>query len=100
LSPDTGFRCCAVPGEKAIGFEDKVSVILIPRTVVGIGIQDQLGIGHILREIKRIHGVDNDVVVATHDERRLRDVRKVRNALSRACRAPVRFLGRACAVRF
>jgi hypothetical protein len=36
LSADTHFRGRIVRGEKAIGFEDEIFVILIPRIVVGI----------------------------------------------------------------
>src|SRR5260370_29852940 len=34
--------------QKAVCLENEVFVILIPRSVVSIGIEDQLGIGHVL----------------------------------------------------
>src|SRR6266481_4031914 len=37
--------------QKALRLENEVFVILIPRTVIGVGIQNQLGIGHVLNEI-------------------------------------------------
>jgi len=42
-------------------------MILIPRSMVGIGIQNQLGIGHVLNEIKGIHRLNNNIVVSAHD---------------------------------
>jgi hypothetical protein len=45
-------------------------VILIPRSVVGVGMEDQPGIWHVLNEIKRIQCIHNDIVVSAHDERR------------------------------
>src|SRR6202790_4650070 len=68
-------------GEEAIGLENEIFVILIPGAVVGVGIQDQLGLGHVLNEIKRIHGVNIDIVVSTHDQRRLLDVLQIGETL-------------------
>jgi hypothetical protein len=55
--------------------------------MVGVGIEDQLGIRHVLNEIKRIHCVNDDVVISAHDQRRLLDVLQIREALS-GVRAP------------
>jgi len=55
--------------------------------MVGVGIQDQLGVRHILNEIKRIHCVNDDVVISVHDQRWLLDVLQIREALS-GVRAP------------
>ena len=63
-------------------------MILIPRSMVGIGIQNQLGIGHVLNEIKGIHRVNNDIVVSADDQRRVLDVLQIREALS-GVRAPL-----------
>jgi hypothetical protein len=43
----------------------KILVILVPGSMVGVGIQNQLGVRHVLNQIERIHRVD--VVVAAHD---------------------------------
>src|SRR6266446_5620794 len=50
--------------------------------MVGVGIQDQLGVRHVLNEIKRIHCVNDYVVISAHDQRRLLDVLQIREALS------------------
>src|ERR1700676_1676686 len=68
-------------GDETIGLENEIFVILIPGAVVGVGIQDQLGLGHVLNEIKRIHGVNVDIVVSTHDQRRLLDVLQIGETL-------------------
>ena len=68
-------------GEEAIGLENEILVILIPGAVVGVGIQDQLGVGHVLYEIKRIHGVNIDIVVSAHYQRRLLDVLQIDETL-------------------
>src|SRR6266446_2742385 len=50
--------------------------------MVGVGIQDQLGVRHVLNEIQRIHCVNDYVVISAHDQRRLLDVLQIREALS------------------
>ena len=50
--------------------------------MVGVGIEDQLGIRHVLSEIKRIDCVNDDIVISAHDQRRLLDVLQIREALS------------------
>jgi hypothetical protein len=57
-------------------------VVLIPRTVVGVGIQDQFGIRHVLNEMQRIHGVNNDVVVSAHDQGGLFDILEISETLA------------------
>jgi hypothetical protein len=49
--------------------------------MVGVGIEDQLGIRHVLNEIKRIDCVNDDVVISVHDQRRLLDILQIREAL-------------------
>src|SRR6266850_6008757 len=73
--------------QKPICFKNKILVIFVPRSMVGVGIQDQLGVRHVLNEIKRIHCVNDYVVISAHDQRRLLDVLQIREALSRV-RAP------------
>ena len=81
--------------QKTACLEKQIFVILIPRSVVGIGIEDQFGIWHVLHEIKRIHCIDNDSVVAAHDERHLLDVLQIREAFSRL-RSPLGDGGNLC----
>src|SRR5713101_2036317 len=73
--------------QKPICFKNKILVILVPRSMVGVRIQDQLGVRHILNEIKRIHRVNDDVVISVYDQRRLLDVLQILEALS-GVRAP------------
>ena len=68
--------------QETVCLENEVFVILVPRSMVGVGIEDQLGVRHVLNEIKGIHRVNDDIVVAAHDERRLLDVLQIREALS------------------
>ena len=63
--------------------------------MASIGIEDQLGIWHVLSEIKRIHRIHNDIVVPAHDERRLLDVLQICEAFSRL-RAPLADGGNLC----
>src|SRR5258708_13555284 len=85
-------RCCSIAlhmprllaVQKSVCLENKVLVILVPRTVVGVGIQDQLGIRHVLNEIKRIHCVNDDVVISAYDQRRLLDVLQISETLAAA----------------
>src|SRR5579859_1284305 len=61
-------RACLLSSElyfiqEAVGLGHESLVILIPGTVIGVGIEHQLGVGQILREIERIHRVDDDVMV-------------------------------------
>ena len=55
--------------------------------MVGVGKEDQLGIRHVLSEIKRIHCVNDDVVIPVHDQSRLLDILQIREPLS-GVRAP------------
>jgi hypothetical protein len=64
----------ALASEKTVRLENEVLVMLVPRTVIGVGIQDQLGIGHILNEVKRIHGVNDDIAISAHDQGGLFDI--------------------------
>ena len=68
-----------------MGFEDEVLVILVPGSVVGIRIQDELGVRHVLHEMERVHGINDDIVVATHDEGRLLHLFQVSKTLSGVC---------------
>jgi hypothetical protein len=63
-------------------------VILIPRTVVGVGIQNQLSIRHVLNEIERIHRVHDHIVISAYDQRRLRNVFQISETLA-ACGSPI-----------
>jgi hypothetical protein len=57
-------------------------VILVPRTVVGVGIHDQLGIRHVPNEMKRVNRVNDDVVISAHDQRRLLDFLQISETLA------------------
>jgi hypothetical protein len=50
--------------------------------VVGVGIYDQLGIRHVLNEMKRVHRVNDDVVISAHDQRRLLDFPQISETLA------------------
>jgi hypothetical protein len=43
-------------------------------TMVGVGMQDQLGIRHVLNEVKRIYRVHDDVMISAHDQCLLLDI--------------------------
>src|SRR3979490_806338 len=69
--------------QETVCLENEVFVILVPRSVIGVGIEDQLGVRHVLNEIKGIHRVNNDIVVSADNQRRLLDVLQISEALSR-----------------
>src|SRR6267143_1320994 len=73
--------------QETVCLENEVFVILVPRSVIGVGIEDQLGVRHGLNEIKGIHRVNDDVVISADNQRRLLDVPQIREALS-GVRAP------------
>src|SRR6267378_7180403 len=73
--------------QETVCLENEVFVILVPRSVIGVGIEDQLGVRHGLNEIKGIHRINNDIVVSADNQRRLLDVLQIRKALS-GVRAP------------
>src|SRR5439155_19688091 len=81
--------------QKTVCLENKVFVILIPRSVVSIGIEDQLGMWHVLNQIKRIHCIHNEIVVSARDERRVLDVLQICEAFSRL-RSPLADGGNLC----
>ncbi len=45
--------------------------ILVLRAVIGVGVEDELGVRQVLLQDERVHGVDDDVVAAVHHQRRL-----------------------------
>jgi hypothetical protein len=47
--------------------------ILVLRAVIGVGVEDELGVRQVLLQDERVHGVDDDVVAAVHHQRRLAD---------------------------
>src|ERR1700730_7496552 len=47
--------------------------VLVLRAVIGGGIKDELGIRQVLLQDERVHGVDDHVLAAVHDQRRLAD---------------------------
>ena len=62
--------------EKSRDLADEVVVILIQRSVSGIGIDDQFRVRQMLRKDVGIDRFDQDVVAAVDDERGLLDVRE------------------------
>jgi hypothetical protein len=63
--------------------------------MVGVRIQDRLGVPHVLNEIKRIHGVNDDVVIWVRHQRRPLDVLQIRAEIS-GVRAPFADGGNLC----
>ena len=47
--------------------------ILVLRAVICVGIEDELGVRQLLLQDERVHGVDDHVLAAVHDQRRLAD---------------------------
>src|SRR5216683_2938290 len=52
---------------------DEQRGILVLRAVICVGIEDELGVRQVLLQDERIHGVDDHVLAAIHDQRRLAD---------------------------
>jgi hypothetical protein len=50
---------------------DEALRILVLRAVIGVRIQDQLGVGDVLLEDVRVDRVNDHVVIAIDDQRRL-----------------------------
>lgn len=53
--------------QKAVGFEHKVRMILIPRAMIGIWIQNQLCVRKVLYQVERIDRVHDHIVISAHD---------------------------------
>ena len=68
--------------QETVCLEDKVIVILVPRTMIGVGIQNQLRVRQVLCQPKRVDGVDDHVMVSADDQRRLLNVLEVCKPLS------------------
>ena len=47
--------------------------ILVLRAVICVGIEDELGVRQVLLQDERVHGVDDHVLAAVHDQSRLAD---------------------------
>ena len=47
--------------------------VMVLRAVAGVGVEDQLGVGDVLLQDERVHGVDDHVLAAVHDQRWLAD---------------------------
>src|SRR6266478_2151235 len=47
--------------------------ILVLRAVICVGIEDKLGVRQVLLQDERVHGVDDHVLAAVHDQRWLAD---------------------------
>src|SRR5260370_17649261 len=47
--------------QKPICFKNKILVILVPRSMAGVGFEDQLGIWRVLCVLESIHGVYHDL---------------------------------------
>src|SRR5258706_9921932 len=67
---------------------DEALRVLVLRTVVGVGVNDQLRIGDVLLENPGVDGVDDHVAVAVHHQSRLRDIPEV-VIRARALHAPL-----------
>ena len=47
--------------------------ILVLRAVICVGIEDEFGVRQVLLQDERVHRVDDHVLAAVHDQRRLPD---------------------------
>src|SRR5216684_556270 len=70
---ETGMRSRAFFREEHRDVSDKPFRVLVLRAVIGVRVEDQLGIGDVLLEDVRVDRVDDHVVVAVDDNRRLMD---------------------------
>jgi hypothetical protein len=52
---------------------DKELGILVLRAVICVGIKDELGVRQVLLQDERVHGVNDHVLAAVHDQRWLAD---------------------------
>src|ERR1700681_3127941 len=52
---------------------DEQRGILVLRPVIGIRVENELRVGQVLLQNKRIHGIDDHVLAAVHDQCRLAD---------------------------
>src|ERR1700726_1197785 len=60
-----------VIGQERRNVPDEPLGILILRTVIGVGIEDKLGVRQVLLQDERVHGVDDHVLATIHDQCRL-----------------------------
>src|SRR5258707_2184768 len=67
----TGMRSRAFLGQEHRDVPNKPFRVLVLRAVIGVRVEDQLGIGDVLLEDVRVDRVDDHVVVAVDDKRRL-----------------------------
>src|SRR6267378_5751671 len=67
----TGMRSRAFLGQEHRDVPNKPFRVLVLRAVIGVRVEDQLGIGDVLLEDVRVDRVDDHVVVAVDDQRRL-----------------------------
>src|SRR5260370_2440664 len=56
--------------QKPICFKNKILVILVPTSMVAVGIEDQLGIRHVLNQIQSLHRVNDTLLIPAHPQRR------------------------------
>ncbi len=69
--------------QKAVGFEHKVRMILIPGSMIGIWIQNQFCVRKVLYQVERIDRVHDHVVISAHDQSRLLDVLEISKPFTR-----------------
>src|SRR5207237_7021416 len=69
----TGMCSLAFFGQEHRDVPDKPFRVLVLRAVIGVRVEDQLGVGDVLLEDVRVDRVDDHVVVAVDDQRRLMD---------------------------
>jgi hypothetical protein len=51
--------------------------VLVLRTMIAVGIQNELRVRQVLLKDERVHGIDEHVVTAVHHQRRLSDLLQV-----------------------
>src|SRR5882762_11508563 len=59
------------------GVLNKQLRVLVLRTMIAVGIQNELRVGQVLLEDERVHRIDEHVVASVHHERRLSDLLQV-----------------------
>jgi len=63
--------------QEAVCLEDEVVMVLVPRAVICIGIENQLRIRDVLRKVERVDRVTDEFVIAADDQSGLFDVLEV-----------------------
>src|SRR5260370_20996868 len=82
------FRSCSALQELR-DMLNKQLWVLVLRTMIAVGVQNELRVRQVLLEDERVHRINDHVVAAVHHERGLSDLRQVSLGI---CRRSVPFL--------